>query len=94
MTALATVSPDFLEREIETRYHCRAVPIKKEIVKAMVGDRVFTVLVTTFELLARDSMEYCSAWMAPSADGFGKLTLMRRVQKLRVSPPKTPSGRG
>jgi hypothetical protein len=69
---------DLVEREIKTRYGCRGVPVKKEIVKADTGESLLNFAVTKFELIAHESAKYCYAWLMPS-NGREKVVTMLEI---------------
>lgn len=79
MPSTATASLDLLEREITARYGCTGIATKKEIVRAVVGDKALVIPVTRFELIGHESAEYCYAWYATKKNGGEKIMTVLEV---------------
>jgi hypothetical protein len=76
MPAIAPASLDLLEREITTRYGCKSIPVRRELVNATVGQKSVVLRVTRFELLGHESAEHCFAWSMPANNGREKVITM------------------
>ena len=76
MPPTVPASLDLLEREIATRYGCKSIAVKREMVTATVGHKSLVFRVTRFELLGHASAEHCYAWSMPVNHGKEKVVVM------------------